>query len=363
VQPLATAQRLIVQSARPRRSSTPETIRYARFPLLAVLHGASVGAGERAGLFLRHAFLPLRFIAHVIRRPVLGLLGRDAALVPLIDWLDRHGLLAAVILTNSAASRQELWLRETHRRKFRSHMVWYSQNTIPLVFAADRLASDYPGYRHVRVDVHWLWTAEYADYLRHLAVPGDLRVVGPILWYLPEPAAPVPPDEIRIAVFDVTPVRDEVAPSIGILANYYCTRNMVRFIEDVVALCETLQVRTGKRVRLMLKHKRSYHPIHDPRYIELIERLSGREQRVELIPFQANMYALLAGSDLSVVVPYSSPAYVASAMGRPAIFHDVSAQVVPTHLPAAHVSFVAGREQLLARALAALHYADAAVRS
>jgi polysaccharide biosynthesis PFTS motif protein len=236
-------------------------------------------------------------------------------------------------------------------------MVWYSQNTIPLVYASNPIKANIPNYRHMRIDVSWVWTEAYAAYLRTLSIPGDIHVVGPILWYL----APVPAvskaasDDIALAVFDLTPVREAVAESIGLFCNYYSTAIMIQFVEETLSVCREMERRTGRRVRLFLKHKRSYNTkTHDPRYIELISRLSAQGGGIDLIPFETNMYTLLASSDLAIVVPYSSPAYVASTVGIRAIYFDPTKELLPTFEPASLVTFASGRVELLRIALEAV---------
>lgn len=347
VLPLAEAKRLIVQSTGVQRSSAPEIVRYARFPLFALLRTSPVRMRARLKLILGHLLSPLRFIADVLRQPLLAILARDAAYVPLVEWMDRHGLIAAIVLTNSGYSNQPLWMRETDRRNFRTHMVWYSQNTVPHVFVSDGISSDLPYYRHLSSDTHWVWTSGYADYLRRLGVPGDMHVCGPILWYLPQPSPPRADGELCIALFDVTPVRDELALHFGLLYNYYCTDHMIRFVEETLSVCRELEALAGKRVRLLLKHKRSHSVRRDPHYIELIERLSQIDGALEVVPYQANMYAMIASSDLTIVVPYSSPAYVASHLGVRAIFFDPTRQLIPKFERTPLVEFASGREELL----------------
>jgi polysaccharide biosynthesis PFTS motif protein len=73
-----------------------------------------------------------------------------------------------------------------------------------------------------------------------------------------------------------------------------------------------------------------------------------------LIPFETNMYALLANSDLVIVVPYSSPAYVASSRGAHAVYFDPTKTLMPAFQPAPLVTFASGRAELLRVALDAV---------
>jgi polysaccharide biosynthesis PFTS motif protein len=86
---------------------------------------------------------------------------------------------------------------------------------------------------------------------------------------------------------------------------------------------------------------------HDPRYIEYIGRLSAPGGGIEMIPFQTNMYDLFANTDLVIVAPYSSPAYVASPVGVRAIYFDPSKELVPFFESAPLVEFASGRAELL----------------
>jgi hypothetical protein len=66
------------------------------------------------------------------------------------------------------------------------------------------------------------------------------------------------------------------------------------------------------------------------------------------------MYAMLANSDLSIIVPWSSPAYVASHLGRRAVFFDPTMELLPTFESASLVMFASGRTELLNIALQAV---------
>jgi len=68
---------------------------------------------------------------------------------------------------------------------------------------------------------------------------------------------------------------------------------------------------------------------------------------------ETNLYSLIAGAAVVVVIPYSSPAYVAAQLGVPAIYYDPSGEIVPSQEPHPGVQFVAGPEALLAALCAA----------
>ena len=357
IAPLSEATRLIIQTSSEVRSAQPNHFSYARFPLFSLIRENALSLIDFLRFLLRHLQAAGVYVVAVIRFPLISILGRDFAYHAMVRHLNRRGLIESIVITNSNYSAQPLWMSHLPGKRFLTHMVWYSQNTIPLVYASDPIKANIPNYRHMRIDVSWVWTEAYAAYLRTLSIPGDIHVVGPILWHLP-PAHAVSKavsDDIVFVMFDVTPVRDAVAESIGLFGNYYSAAIMTQFVEETLSVCRELEVLTARRVRLSLKHKRSYNTrLHDPQYIERISRLTASGGGIELIPFETNMYSLLASIDLAIVVPYSSPAYVASSSGAPAVYFDPTKTLLPTFDPAPLVTFATGREELLRVALAAV---------
>lgn len=351
IAPLARMCRSIIETALVRTSTDPEHFQYELRPLVALAMSAPMKAGDRIDLLVRHLRMVGKFFGAVLGEPLTALLGRDLAYAPLVQMLDQLGAIEAIVITNANYNSQPLWMRGFPGRRFAVHMVWYSQNIKPHVYASDGVVSDLPHYRHVFADVSWVWTAGHAGYLKRLGIPGEMRVVGPVVWHLPEKRTQVSMNnEVRIAVFDVTPVTREFAKKIGRIKYYYRVETMVEFIRGIVSIRTAIQDETGKRVRILVKHKREHQRIHDPRYRQLIEELvQGGD--IELIPSQENIYSMLSGAHWAIVIPYSSPAYIASYMGRPAIYYDPLSELLPTHEPAPNVSFAAGRAELLVEVL------------
>lgn len=344
--PLSCAPRLIVQSTLYIRPVQPDRFEYVRFPLFALMRQNAPGLAGFLGFSVCHLHALGAYLFAVVRCPLISVLGRDFAYHAMLVYLDRAKLIDSIVITNSNYSAQPLWM-DLPKKRFQAHMVWYSQNTIPLVYADDPAKSDVPNYRHMRVDVSWVWTAEYADYLRSLGVPGEIHVVGPILWQLP-PAIDVRRrrDQLTLMIFDVTPVRDEVAERIGLFRNYYNASNMIGFLRGVVKVKDELEQRSGKKVQVLLKHKRGFNPGHDLDYINLVEELLSTEQ-IELISFDANIYFTILQADLVVVVPYSSPVYVADSLGVPSVFFDAVSELVPIYDKGLHIGFASGTDELL----------------
>jgi hypothetical protein len=358
--PLSGASHTVVQYAGSLTSTCPDRISYARHPLLAVMRSNPPRGLDRlraVGLHLRVAVV---FLMACISRPLTCLLVRDMAMHAVAADLNRRGALQSVVLTNSLFQSQALWMRALPERQFLTHMAWYSQNTRPFVFRRDGVRADLPHYRHVDVDVHWVWTEGYADFLRGLGTRAEVRVVGPVLWYLPE-SSEAETSGLRVAIFDVTPVREAFARKIGLPRNYYATANMIEFLERATLAAERVAERLGHAIDVVLKHKRGYGDVHDPRYIKYVDELEAIG-RIRLVPPDTNLYSLIGSSSAIVVIPYSSPAYVASELGVSAIYFDATAVIQDTHEPAPFVDFAAGESSLFEKLCAALRKPQAHAR-
>ena len=362
ITPLATAHKLVIEAFTTYKSADPEHFSYSRRPLVALARMAPVTPGDRLKFVFRHVLMIGAFLRAILRRPIMVILARDFAYMPLVKLLDRVGAIETLVITNSYYDSQPLWMRGLPGRRFAVHMIWYSQNTRPFVYSRDRLVSELPNSRRICVDVAWVWTEGYARYLKKIGIRSRINVVGPIMWQLPETGGRAPrDDEIRVAVFDVTPVTDRRARTLGVVSNYYRTENMIEFISGILSLRSAISNESGKPVRIRLKHKREYAPFHDPRYVALIDKLL-RDGEIELIRSQSNIYSFLSDADFAIVVPYSSPAYVASSVGKAAIYFDPTCELVSTHEAVPKVSFASGREELLATVLKILREARPEMR-
>jgi hypothetical protein len=348
IAPLSHASCLIVQTLLEIQSTRPNRFKYARFPLFALMRANAFGGVQFLRFGFRHLHVLGTYLFAIIRCPLISILGRDFAYHAMLEHLDRENLIESVVITNTNYSAQPLWMTDLPGKRFQTHMVWYSQNAIPLVYADDPVESDLPNYRYMRVDVSWVWTAPYAAYLRSLGVRGEINVIGPILWQLP-PADAIPRNsrnDLTLVVFDVTPVSDERAEQIGLFRNYYNAANMIEFLRGVVRAKDELEQNTGKSVRVLLKHKRGFNFGHDRDYIKFVEKLLGTAT-VELIPFNVNIYELILQADLVVVVPYSSPAYIADHLGIPSVFFDSSGELLPTYKKGCYIVFASGCDELI----------------
>lgn len=324
--PLRTAQRIFIVSLAGHASSVPGFIRYCRHPLISLLREAPLGFGARSALIVRHLTLLATFTAAVLRRPELSLVAKDFPYTCIASALDRAGLITDIITTCSVWVHQPLWMRALSRAKV--HMVWYSQAPQSATYITDDVKSDAPQTRWIAVDTHWAWTHAYAEYLRRCGQDTcAVQVVGPIVWQMPIDV-PRDPSTINVLVFDVPAVNDDVMLMLGEITNNFHPDNLHAFIRDIVALGPQMERAFGKPVSIRVKMKRGYTEQYAKPYFDYIEGL-GAAGVVLLSKHSENIYALVGAADLVIAYPWTSPAYVAEAMGVPAIYYDPTGKVVP----------------------------------
>ena len=346
IKPLNTANSIIVQSAQSINTTLPNYASYSRFPLMLLISNNPPSFMQLGSFLIEHTKATITYFKKIYDCSLVSLIGRDFAYHAMIKFLNQKHLIENVVITNSNYSSQPLWMRCFEGCNFNTHMVWYSQNTIPFTYINDPISIPLPNNRHIYADESWVWTKGYADYLLAIGIKSKTNVVGPIVWYLPnlKPASKVG-DEFKITIFDVTPVVENFAEELGIFYNYYSTENCMRFVQDIVTTCEAIKKETNVNIKLVLKHKREHHALHDKNYIKLIDQLSNQSQ-IYLAESEADIFDLVTSSQLVIVIPYSSPVSIANYLKVPSIYFDATQELLPTYENAKNSYFASDKDEL-----------------
>lgn len=344
--PLRDGKRFLVQTKlRKGLVSTHPDFSYSRNPLITFLRETRMGAAGRLKLLGKHVALLFVYVLASIRMPQISLIGKDFPYVVIAADLDRRNAIDAVVLTCSSFTEQQLWMRGL--RNARTHMLWYAQNWKPHAYLYDNLTSDISQLHWIRVDIHWVWTHAFAQYLKSLNPDASVEVVGPIVWYLPEIRESAK-DRINIVIFDVSPYHDNIALRYGEISNYNHPDNLFVFIKDLLALREELEHIYAMPVSLTLKTKRGFDVAYDRAYFDYIEEL-GRDGSISLESHSTNIYTLISSSHLVIVYPFTSPAYIAEYLGIPCVYYDPTRTIIQQDVSDSPelVKFVNSREGLL----------------
>jgi polysaccharide biosynthesis PFTS motif protein len=85
--------------------------------------------------------------------------------------------------------------------------------------------------------------------------------------------------------------------------------------------------------------------MHDQGYIKVVNK-QVQKGEIKLIPFDINIYSFIADSDVVIVIPNSSPPYIATTLGIPSIYFDPTMEMRPTFEPAPGIFFASGVDDL-----------------
>jgi hypothetical protein len=344
VLPLRDAKYLYIQSTVSAGTSTDPRITYVPRPLIELVRRGKLGGVARMRAVTAHVLGLVEFLMAACRCTEVALLGRDFAYVKVVVALDSSQLLQAVVTTCSSVAEQPLWGRCLTNAKV--HMVWYAQNWRPVVFKADGVESEIPFMAWLRVDVNWVWTHKFAEYLHRLVGGGATYAVGPIVWRNHD-LTRHEKKSFQIAVFDVSPYSDETALSYCEYPNYNHPSNLIKFVEDIIELRSIWQRLVNSRVVLRLKTKRGYLTAYDRSYFNLLEKLHA-EGEIELEHHTANIFDLISSGQAVIAYPFTSPPYLADAVFVPSIYYDPTCGIMEQNFAdeQTYIQFASGKEQL-----------------
>lgn len=345
IDPLCSAQRIIIRAQNMPEFPTDTSIVYTKNPFLYLIN-TQLKWQHKVMLLVQHLASPILLLHAILNCHINIIISRDFVYLPIVRWLDKYKLIEAIIITTSSFKSQSLWMNALVNRNFNLHMIWYSQNFIPKTYIGEKNKSNLPSARHINVDIHWVWTQGFKGYLRSLGQKSDIRVVGPIIWCLPNVKQTIDKNKLKIALFDVTPLPDGAQP-FGALFNYYTPNLMKTFIHDVVDVCKEIEEELGKEVLIILKHKREIKiGRHDAGYIKFISQLCLSHKNLHIVDNEVNLFNLLSDCAVSISVPYTSVAYISAALNQPGIYYDPFGQLVSTHEINEFVYFLSSKNDL-----------------
>lgn len=190
-------------------------------------------------------------------------------------------------------------------------------------------------FSHLLVSTIVVWHQDYRQFLESHPQEGvDIRVIGPLMagdervvardvGELREAYGITPRDraqELRVVTaFDVAAILKRHMPNSGIYAHPYPEDYIAAFLRDMVRLLNERQdiLLVYKPQRDMTKAK--YRPSEE--YVGLVQALREHPRAV-VVKDTINPWVPIAVAELSIAMPFTSPALAALHYGQPAIYHD-----------------------------------------
>ena len=124
-----------------------------------------------------------------------------------------------------------------------------------------------------------------------------------------------------ICVFDVQPYNSWIRIGLGLTEDYYSFKNSKLFFNDLVEICNNLNV------KILFKRKRFTKNI-DHRYLNLIKELISEKKLVE-VNSKTSIFEMIADSKSigSIAMPFTSAGYIAENLNKINLFYDPSGSI------------------------------------
>jgi polysaccharide biosynthesis PFTS motif protein len=205
--------------------------------------------------------------------------------------------------------------------KGRRVMVWYSTNSKPFNFRANQQSLGWDiGAVKNGLDSHLVWTKYDVTFLKLLGI-NNVHAIGPILFQT-QIVAERSTHNYVITFFDVTPIAPSNNWIVRNQENIYSERDALGDFEAFKKLSADLLNSYINKVKVRIKPKRAYSPLHSKKYIDQIIE-SCREHQIELLSPNENLYKVISQSDLVIATPWTSPAVLAKEMGLNSVFFAI----------------------------------------
>lgn len=223
-----------------------------------------------------------------------------------------------VFVTNSFVGLDPYNFSKLPNKKFATHCAHYSENSVGIgVGEALRENLDHLNPKWLAEepsDYQWVWSEEYAKYIRKINSRTKVNVVGFVSFdHLPK--KPV----FNIALFNITPFT---------LGTYETThplhvfKNSQKFILDVLKVTETI-IRKNSTIEFVvhLKPKRAYQKSHSSEYTKFLKDLENQNKLI-LEHHSLSPYELVSNSDLVISTPFTTASQVGKNMGIPSVYYN-----------------------------------------
>jgi len=231
-------------------------------------------------------------------------------------------------------------------------MIWYSANSVPIDYRdknLERFRVSEKIYESMPLDFHYVWNQSHKDYLDSVIKPPiPVEVRGSLMFYLPREGM-IFNKVYDIVIFDVTPYESSFKSDFEKISfsqnSIYSGYFAIKFLQEILWAKNEIERSFGIKLRIALKPKRKYTPLHSRDYLAFLDNLS-KNGLIEILEPELDLYKTISESRMSVCYPFSSPAIIAKELKIPTAYF-LSGNSIESNFFVDGIEFITDRTKLL----------------
>lgn len=236
-----------------------------------------------------------------------------------VRCLQKELLADEYLFHNSGWIYRPLWTYDAEKAGSKITFYFYSTNCESFKSHDGYQPIPY-GWKAMNWSRYLVWDKYQADFIRRsVGDVANIIVVGPIWFQDANKKVPVCKGR-KVAVFDVTPVRNSIYCTLGLSKEFYTPYIVNKFLEDIVFLAE-------RNYSILWKRKRNIGASVHPFYKSLANRLDMLKG-VILIDSEISVVKVIEQSDIVISIPFTSTALIARSLGKASAYYDPTGMIV-----------------------------------
>lgn len=314
-----------------------ETLRHVDYSLLDVIK-----------MTLELIKVSISFYFRSITFPPIVLLAKDFAFLPLMRLLNGSNQIGNIVLNTSFMYNQELWLHFLKGRNFKVRMIWYGMSVKQLRFQGVQHVEP-PAFELFHVENNYVWNEYHKrEVQEELGFSGNIYITGSTMWYIPK-LKKIDRSTKKVVIFFNNPKSYEKMKSVWSEKFFYygCYEIQEKFYNDIVSILRQLEKERGCKIDIVVKLKRGYdYSDYDNRLKNLVHKME--EDGCRLFDVESveggDVHNEVYNSDLVICTPMSTPNFLASELGVPALYYDPVNLVQPSDLEEYGIGWASSKE-------------------
>ena len=237
----------------------------------------------------------------------------QSALASQAKLISLNNLAKTYYFSQSSWLYKPMWTYAVEKRGSKVILYFYSTNCEGFSTTTELPRLSF-GYRSMTWREYFVWDDYQYNFVER-ATEGRyklIKIVGPI-WFSDYPAQIQASGSKRLAVFDVTPVKESRYILLGMDFEIYTSKFATKFLFDINYASKEVGA------NILLKRKRKITDISDLPYINYVEQL---ESYITVVDERVSANRVIDESDAVISMPYTSTGILAKIKGKPSAFYD-----------------------------------------